>query len=216
RNDRMGRRDKYKKELSSLDAVIDSGHGSDVVVNKRLEIFNELQNLDKLNAMDMARKVKTKWAVEGDENTKFFHDNLIDVKKEFFCHFKDRFGKPSDSRATVDMQYPKTIDADQQEDLDGDVSNEEIKKAVWDRGTDKSPGPDGFTFIFYQHYWNTIEKDVVEAVKHFFSKVKIPKGCNSSFIALIPKTHDANMVKDFRADFQDSITNLSNPSSSIQ
>nr|GFB08092.1 transposon TX1 uncharacterized [Tanacetum cinerariifolium] len=92
---------------------------------------------------------------------------------------------------------PKTIDADQQEDLERDVSNEEIKKAVWDRGTDKSPGPDGFTFIFYRHYWNTIEKDVVEAVKHFFSKAKIPKGCNSSFIALILKTHDANMVKDF-------------------
>ncbi|GKD53993.1 RNA-directed DNA polymerase, eukaryota, reverse transcriptase zinc-binding domain protein [Tanacetum coccineum] len=148
RNDRMGRRDKYKKEFSSLDAVIDSGNGSDVVVKQRLEI-------------------------------------LI-------------FGKPSDGRATVDMQYPKTIDADQQEDLERDVSNEEIKKAVWDCGTDKSPGPDGFTFIFYRHFWTTIEKDVVEAVKHFFSKAKFPKGCNSSFIALIPKTHDANMVKDFR------------------
>nr|GEU59566.1 RNA-directed DNA polymerase, eukaryota [Tanacetum cinerariifolium] len=96
------------------------------------------------------------------------------------------------------QKQKQCIDADQQEDLERDVSNEEIKKAVWDCGTDKSPGPDGFTFIFYRHYWNTIKKDVVEAVKHFFSKTKIPNGCNSSFIALIPKTHDANMVKDFR------------------
>ena len=72
------------------------------------------------------------------------------------------------------------------------------KKVVWDCGTDKSPGPDGFTFVFYRHFWSTIEKDVVEAVRYFFSNANFPKGCNSSFITLIPKIPDANMVKDFR------------------
>nr|GEZ17870.1 RNA-directed DNA polymerase, eukaryota, reverse transcriptase zinc-binding domain protein [Tanacetum cinerariifolium] len=33
-------------------------------------------------------------------------------------------------------------------DLEDMVSNEEIKRAVWDCGSDKSPGPDGFTFEF--------------------------------------------------------------------
>ena len=63
---------------------------------------------------------------------------------------------------------------------------------------DKSPGPDGFTFGFYRHFWSTIECDVFEAVKHFFTHGDIPNGCNSIFIALIPKIPDANMVKDFR------------------
>nr|GEV98433.1 RNA-directed DNA polymerase, eukaryota, reverse transcriptase zinc-binding domain protein [Tanacetum cinerariifolium] len=44
------------------------------------------------------------------------------------------------------------------------VSKEEIKKAVWDCGIDKSPGPDGFTFGFYRRYWKLIENDVVDAV----------------------------------------------------
>ncbi|GJT12476.1 RNA-directed DNA polymerase, eukaryota, reverse transcriptase zinc-binding domain protein [Tanacetum coccineum] len=43
-----------------------------------------------------------------------------------------------------------------------------------------------------------IENDVYDAVKYFFTYGNIPKGCNSSFIALIPKIPDANMVKDFR------------------
>nr|GFB04177.1 RNA-directed DNA polymerase, eukaryota [Tanacetum cinerariifolium] len=51
----------------------------------------------------------------------------------------------------------------------GDISYQEIKRAVWDCGIDKSPGPDGVTL-----------------------------GCNASFIALIPKIPDAKLVKDFR------------------
>ncbi|GJW14814.1 RNA-directed DNA polymerase, eukaryota, reverse transcriptase zinc-binding domain protein [Tanacetum coccineum] len=83
-------------------------------------------------------------------------------------------------------------------ELESEVSNVEIKRAVWDCGTDKSPGPDGFTFGFYRRFWKIIENDVYDAVKYFFTYGNIPKGCNSSFIALIPKIPDANMVKDFR------------------
>ncbi|GJW14473.1 hypothetical protein Tco_0018606 [Tanacetum coccineum] len=42
------------------------------------------------------------------------------------------------------------------------------------------------------------ENDVMEAVSYFFQHGSFPKGGNSSFIALIPKTQNANMVKDFR------------------
>nr|GEV09801.1 RNA-directed DNA polymerase, eukaryota [Tanacetum cinerariifolium] len=82
-------------------------------------------------------------------------------------------------------------------ELEGEVSNDEIKRAVWDCGMDKAPGPDGFTFGFYRRFWYLIDNDVYAAVKHFFIH-KEPKGCNSSFIALILKIPDANLVKDFR------------------
>ncbi|GKB54511.1 RNA-directed DNA polymerase, eukaryota [Tanacetum coccineum] len=120
------------------------------------------------------------------------------VKREFFQHFKSRFDKPDVSRAYINMNYPKTISLDQQVELEFDVSKEEIKRAVWDYGTDKSPGPDGFTFRFYRRFWKIIENDLFEAVMQFFTYGDIPKGCNSSFIALISKILDANLVKDFR------------------
>ncbi|GKD53611.1 RNA-directed DNA polymerase, eukaryota, partial [Tanacetum coccineum] len=62
----------------------------------------------------------------------------------------------------------------------------------------RAPGPDDFTFGFYRRFWKVIENDVFDAVNHFFTYGDIPKGCNSSFIALIPKIPDANVVKDFR------------------
>ncbi|GKB21765.1 hypothetical protein Tco_0855688 [Tanacetum coccineum] len=96
------------------------------------------------------------------------------------------------------MEYLNTITLEQQIDLECDVTKEELKKAVWDCGIDKSPGPDGLTFGFYRRFWSTIENDVFEAVKYFFNSGAIPNGCNSSFIALILKIPDANLVKDFR------------------
>nr|GFB99611.1 RNA-directed DNA polymerase, eukaryota, reverse transcriptase zinc-binding domain protein [Tanacetum cinerariifolium] len=92
----------------------------------------------------------------------------------------------------------KLQDIDQKRDLEGEVTNDEIKKAVWDCGTDKAPGPDGFTFGFYRKFLYLIDNDVCDAVRFFFKNDNIPNGCNSSFIALIPKISDANMVKDFR------------------
>nr|GEX81064.1 RNA-directed DNA polymerase, eukaryota, reverse transcriptase zinc-binding domain protein [Tanacetum cinerariifolium] len=69
--------------------------------------------------------------------------------------------------------------------------------SIIDKREDKSAGPDGFTFGFYRHFWKLIENDVVAAVKYFFQIASIPKGCNSSYIALIPKIPDAKMDKDF-------------------
>ncbi|GKA61377.1 RNA-directed DNA polymerase, eukaryota [Tanacetum coccineum] len=89
-------------------------------------------------------------------------DNPKSVKREFLDHFSKRFCKPDDMRATLTMEFPNRLHSDQSRDLEMSVSNEEIKKAVWECGTDKAPG------------------------------------CNSSFIALIPKIPDANLVKDFR------------------
>ncbi|GJS19696.1 hypothetical protein Tco_0448328 [Tanacetum coccineum] len=77
-----------------------------------------------------------------------------------------RFDKPPDQNAHIDMPFPNSLLTDQQKDLEYMVSKEEVKRAVWDCGTDKSPGPDGFTFGFYRHFWSTIENDVFEAVKY--------------------------------------------------
>ncbi|GKF09411.1 hypothetical protein Tco_0043635, partial [Tanacetum coccineum] len=85
------------------------------------------QQVNKAQASEVAQKAKIKWYVEGDENTKFFHgmlnkkrsqlnirgimingtwtDNLKAVKQEFFQHFRNRFDKPRDQNAHIDIAF---------------------------------------------------------------------------------------------------------------
>nr|GEW84743.1 RNA-directed DNA polymerase, eukaryota, reverse transcriptase zinc-binding domain protein [Tanacetum cinerariifolium] len=141
------------------------------LLNKRVNVMNSLYDLEKLEATEIAQKVKINWSIEGDENSKFFHGmlnkkrnqhairgilsegNWIEdpnsVKNEFLSHFKERFDSPCSSRLILDGEFLNKLSADQNLDLDMNVTNESIKRAVWDYGTDKSPGPDGFTRKFF-------------------------------------------------------------------
>nr|GEX18958.1 RNA-directed DNA polymerase, eukaryota [Tanacetum cinerariifolium] len=184
--------DKLKEELLEIDVEIDNGNGNVDIVARRLVIINELQCISKSQVAEIAQNIKIRWCVEGENS------EPVKVKGEFFHHFSNNFGKPSDDWVKIDMNFPNTLSVDQKADLEGMVTIEEVKRVVWDCGSDKAPGPDGYTFSFCRHVWSMIEKDVFAAVQYFFNHGDIPKGCNSTFITLIPKIPGANMVKDFR------------------
>nr|GEX60484.1 RNA-directed DNA polymerase, eukaryota, reverse transcriptase zinc-binding domain protein [Tanacetum cinerariifolium] len=61
-------------------------------------------------------------------------------------YFQDRFDEPKDDRVRIDMCFLRSLSNEQMDDLERMMSMEEVKRAVWDCGTDKSPGPDGFLF----------------------------------------------------------------------
>ncbi|GJV95839.1 hypothetical protein Tco_1547416 [Tanacetum coccineum] len=82
--------------------------------------------------------------------------------------------------------------------MDRGVSRDEIRTAVWNCGDNKSPGPDGYTFEFFKKFWDLLGPELCDAVEYFFIHGRFSKGCNSSFIALIPKVIDAKFVNDFR------------------
>nr|GEZ14658.1 RNA-directed DNA polymerase, eukaryota, reverse transcriptase zinc-binding domain protein [Tanacetum cinerariifolium]GEZ14980.1 RNA-directed DNA polymerase, eukaryota, reverse transcriptase zinc-binding domain protein [Tanacetum cinerariifolium] len=129
-----------KAKLADLDGVIDKGKGSDADGHRRREVVRFIQEVEKVDAMKVAQKAKIKWSVKGDENSKYYHE-----------------------RDSV-----KRISLEQNDGLKREVSNEDIKREVWDCGIDKAPEPDNFTFGFYQRYWDIIGNDVVDAVKWFF------------------------------------------------
>lgn len=69
---------------------------------------------------------------------------------------------------------------------------------LWSCEGSKAPGPDGFTIYFVKKHWEILKSDFLEAMFAFEKTGKIPNGCNSAFITLIPKVIDPIAVSDFR------------------
>nr|GFA02209.1 RNA-directed DNA polymerase, eukaryota, reverse transcriptase zinc-binding domain protein [Tanacetum cinerariifolium] len=147
-----------------------------------------IQEVEKVDAMEVAQKAKIKWSIEGDKNSKYYHGVLNKKRGRLTIR-----GVLEDER-----DFIKGISLEQNDNLEREVSNEEIKWAVWECRIDKAPGLDGFTFGFYRRYWDIIGNDVVDAIKWFFCMERSRKEVIRLFITLIPKVPNANMIKDFR------------------
>ncbi|GKB52427.1 RNA-directed DNA polymerase, eukaryota, partial [Tanacetum coccineum] len=185
---------------------------------RRNKIKLKLVDIDK--QLDQGGKAKIQWSIEGDENSKFFHgvinqkranlairgvmvdgewvDDPSCVKEEFRYHFATRFQAPSVNRSKINFLFPNRLTPDHVVELEKPITRDEIRNAVWACGENKSPGPDGFTFEFFRKFWGTIGSDLCLVVEWFFDHSSFSRGCNSSFIVLIPKVHDPKFVSDYR------------------
>ncbi|GKD16398.1 RNA-directed DNA polymerase, eukaryota [Tanacetum coccineum] len=197
------------------------------VLSSRLSLMNQLQDIKSNFVRDQMQKAKIQWAIEGDENSKFFHgivnrkrvhlsvkgimvdgewvDEPTRVKEEFRSHFASRFQDPGANHNRLNFSFPSRLSLDQISELEKPVSSDEIRKAVWSCGDNKSPGPDGFSFEFFRKFWDLIGPDMCIAVDWFFTHNSFSRGCNASFISLIPKVHDPKHKKQqamvFKVDF---------------
>ena len=83
--------------------------------------------------------------------------------------------------------------------LDDPFTEQEILHAIKQLPSDKAPGPDGFTGLFFKTYWNIIKQDVVAAVNYFHSlRCEDLNLLNKANIILIPKKEGTESIQDFR------------------
>nr|GEY41973.1 RNA-directed DNA polymerase, eukaryota [Tanacetum cinerariifolium] len=122
------------------------GKSNKGLVNERALLLKYLQDINSRHSLDMIQKAKIRWAIEGDENSRYFHgiinkmrsqlairgvlvdgeriDDPSKVKNEFLNHFSNRFSKPTGPVMSLDPQMFKHLSPKQNLDL------ERIKKAI--------------------------------------------------------------------------------------
>ncbi|OMO94054.1 reverse transcriptase [Corchorus capsularis] len=108
---------------------------------------------------------------------------------EGFCKFYENLFTSEGNRNWdhVLKAIPCLVSEEDNTELIKDVTDEEIVQAVFQMGMLKSPGPDGFNGLFYQHYWDVIGEDVKKMVRSFFHKGRMLREMNATEIVLIPK-----------------------------
>ncbi|XP_071688814.1 uncharacterized protein [Rutidosis leptorrhynchoides] len=111
---------------------------------------------------------------------------------------RERQGESEVSRPSLaDLEYP-SLTLGEAQSLEAPFSESEILDAINDCGSDKAPGPDGFNLRFFKKFWGTIKDDVISAIQWFWDKGELSRGCNSSFVTLIPKKCEPLTLSDYR------------------
>lgn len=208
-----------KEQIEKLD-LWDNVFGLEEV-EKRRELMADLMQECSWREAQLFQKARIKWIKEGDANSCLFHnwinannrrnginglwvgnswvEEVAKVKEEIFKHFRNNFESLHVSIPDFDPStFRCGLNDYENQFLESEFTEEEIRLAIWDCDMNGSPGPDDFSFGFYKECWNIIKHDVLAFISEFYQRGKIVKGLNPSFISLIPKKASPMTIDDFR------------------
>ncbi|GAU22483.1 hypothetical protein TSUD_296020 [Trifolium subterraneum] len=155
-----------KERLLGLDLRGENANltDDDLIIERR-EVTSTIFSLSRIECSMLWQNSRTKWLLEGDANSKFFHalansrkrKNLIvlldvngiqvegvgNIRESIFNHFSSQFKSQRISRPDVGNLDFKTISESEATVLVEEFGEDETKQAVWDCDSFKSPGPDG-------------------------------------------------------------------------
>ncbi|GJT23915.1 zinc knuckle CX2CX4HX4C containing protein [Tanacetum coccineum] len=125
---------------------------------------------------------------------------LHEGKAGAFVNHYENFLGIEDSTTPLLNQYLFThvLDHHKAEFMVKDVTDSEIKDAIFSMGYDKAPGPDGFTSAFFKKAWDIVGVDVTCVICDFFVNGKLLKEINHTIISLVPKVSTPAKINDYR------------------
>ncbi|GER31074.1 RNA-directed DNA polymerase-like protein [Striga asiatica] len=188
---RMEGPDRNWREWGAMKAELDSAH-------------QEEENYWRL-------KSRALWLKSGDRNTRYFHAHTAQRRKRnIISKLKTSSGQISDNQhsmaahitgfysnlftsdgsrggAELLQQIPCSISDAMNNDLIKPVEEEEVKAALFAMASEKAPGDDGMSAVFFQHFWHILKIDICRAIKSFFITGHLLENWKHTIITLIPK-----------------------------
>ena len=208
------------QDLEALDCLDCSNDLGEYDRLKRVELVGRLKETERKLDSLTCQKARAKWLKDGDLCTRFFHSSLRwrrlrnevkgvevggiwceepgTVRQEAKNLFQNRFSATKDFGVRLDMVEFMALSSEDNVYLTAAFGEKELREAVWLCDGTKSPGPDGFNLNFIKESWDILKDDIVAAAANFYDNGFIPKGCNASFVALIPKVKDPVTLEQYR------------------
>ncbi|CAN1803751.1 Transposon TX1 uncharacterized 149 kDa protein, partial [Linum perenne] len=164
------------------------------VEEKEKSLVKDLSEEWRKEELFWGQRARNNWLRKGDKNTKLFHATTIqrmhrnrisqlknrdgiwmeeegELKGHVQAFFKELFtASENQYNSELTRDLPRVVTHEMNVDLTRPVIDEEVRKAVFDLGPNKSPGPDGFSGNFYRQYWDVLGPQETEEI------LKIPIG----------------------------------------
>ncbi|KAJ0548751.1 putative RNA-directed DNA polymerase [Helianthus annuus] len=210
-----------RKEVDECQSAIDNDPTNSELLEKGTKLLQVYKSAVRDEALFLQQKSKLDWLDLGDSNTKYFHNvvkaknhrsRIFSIKDASGKRFEgdmvydamvDHYAKFFGSTMNVSMQptpdlFHTKLTNEKAEWMVRQVTDDEIKKAMFSIAGNKAPGPDGYTSVFFKRAWNEVGNDVCNAVKEFFHNGKLLQQLNHTVISLIPKVPTPDSITDYR------------------
>lgn len=199
---------------------------SEEAIKEEADAYGRWLHIASLEEDFLKQKSKLHWLDIGDQNNKTYHraitsrqaqnmireircvnGNLVnshtEIKQEaesFFSEFLNRI--PENFQGTNEEELEGLLNYRCSDEecrlLEEEVTAEEVRKVLFAMPNNKSPGPDGYPVEFFKTTWSVIAQDFIIAVQSVFRFGFLPKGVNSTILALVPKKLDSLEMRDYR------------------
>ena len=196
-----------RKSLKIAEESATKGGSVDFFLQLKVEVVELLRVEEKM----WQQRSHVHWMVSSDQNSSYFHNRASQrFRRNSITELKDSQGRLASSeeevsRMIVDyykklfttsnphnieevVQFTNQVVSDEMNNcLTRDFSKVEVENALKQMAPLKAPGPNGMPPIFFQHYWESIGDDVVQAVVSCLNSNSMEPGLNHTFITFIPK-----------------------------
>lgn len=182
----------------------------------------ELVKANKEEEAFWKQRSKDKWLRCGDRNTKAFHASVqmarsrngVDILEDKNgILFRDETSKGKIASSYFSELFSSTHLGDFSEFFDGflprvteqmnrdllsEVSEDEIREAVYSIKSSSAPGPDGMSALFFQRFWKEIGEQVIKEVQEFFTHRSFDKEWNFTHLCMLPKIVKPSKMTELR------------------
>ncbi|CAI8590828.1 unnamed protein product [Vicia faba] len=213
-------RDKLKLRGKYLDNYVKHNNGRIWVYWD--ENLVDIQEVKCTTQLIHCKRAKIRWLRLRNGNNAYFHASLKskynqtsikklykndgnfvttqkEIEEEIMRFYGDLMGIKEPNLDSVDiniMRKGSQVNIDQRKYLIGNITNEEIIKALKSIGNLKAPGIDGYGAKFFKDVWSIIKSDFKDAIREFFEKSKLYEPINTNLVILIPKIQEAKYARD--------------------
>jgi hypothetical protein len=208
--------------LSGIQRKVQLGQGHRGLKSLENKLNQELSNILMQEERLWFQRSRAKWLHDGDRNTKYYHLKTINrrrknkilmirdeegvwiedeehIRNMMRSFYMDLFKAREDLHPwdQTNLSFPR-LDHNVILKLGDDITNLEVKQAVFSMSPWKAPGPDGFPAGFYQNSWDVVGPLMCDFIKKAWKDLRLLEEINLTDICLIPKVEKPEFVNQFR------------------
>ncbi|XP_039031706.1 uncharacterized protein LOC120166515 [Hibiscus syriacus] len=178
------------KRLKSYLKLLNRAYFSDI--SRRV-----LSKRDELRAIQLANlDVVTAGSLMIDELK--IEEELRDLEQLELLFYKQKAKVNCCNVSTVKELLGYSLPEGASETLIREISDVEIKDALWGEGNNKSLGPDGYISFFFKQSWHIMGNDFLATIRYCFTNSFMLHSFNVTAVVLVPKVLNPSIVKHFR------------------